>query len=562
MNFQYVSPGKNLNSGLYTRKKTWNVLYVTLCLLVCFSSNTFGQSPEVRKAFRHIDIEQPSKGMAALEQLVKANPENASYLYYLGLGQLRTGAKDKALASFEKGISLDEKSALNYAGKGHVKLLDKNAAEAKTNLDKALSISRSKDANVLRAVAEAYLNDTKYLLDAINLLNKARSINSTDPEIHVLLGDAYLLQNTQQGGEAVNSYERGAKADPKNGKPHHKVGRIFQRARNNDLAIENFNKAITSDPEYAPAYKDLGEIYYTAGQADKAVAAYEKYLAITETPGQAKFQYAFFLLLAKKYDKANEIFKEITTSQNVDPIALRYYAYSLTIQEKTEEARKIFEQYFQRAKPEQIVGSDYAYYGKILLKAGQDSLASENLAKAVAMDSTQIEAAQLNAESLFKAKRFDKAIDAYKTLIGLRKTPLITEIFNLGRAYFIEKDYTKADSIFTLVAEKAPQQTVGYLWAGKARRYIDSTGVQGLANPMYELVIEKGSSNPEKYKKDLIEAYEYLASYYVNIKPDLPKAKSYFQKILELDPSHAQAKEALKVINQPDTPSKGNKGGK
>jgi len=555
MNLHYVSPEKNLRSGLFSGKKLHLSMTLVLCILVSAITSE-AQSPEVRKAFRFIDIEQPSKGLSALEQLVSANPTNSSYLYYLGLAQLRTGAKDKALASFEKGITLNEKDGLNYAGKGHVRLLDKNPTDAKIQFDKALAVSKSKDAAVLRAVAEGYLTDTKYLLDALNLLNKAKTINATDPDIHLLLGDAQLMQNTQQGGEAVSSYERAAKADPKSGKAYYKVGKIYQRARANDIAIGSYEKAIAADPEYAPAYKELGEIAYVKKEADKAVQAYEKYLAISENPGQAKFQYAFFLFMAKKYDQANAIFKEVTTNPNVSPVALRYYAYSLIEQSKNEaeggpksaEARKVLEQYFQKAKPEDIQGSDYAYFGKLLLKSGEDSLANENFTKAVTLDSTQLEAAQLNAETYFKRKKYEGAIDAYRILIKSRKTPLMAELFNLGRSYFYNLQFPQADSVFTMVAEKTPNMTVGPLWAAKARRQIDSTGVQGLANPMYETVIEKASSNPEKYKKDLIEAYEYFGSYYINIKPDVPKAKTYYEKILELDPSHAAAKEVLKAI--------------
>jgi tetratricopeptide (TPR) repeat protein len=547
MNSYQKCPEKGLFSGL-ANKTSGTAILATMLLLAISSIVSFGQTPEIRKALRYIDIEQPSKGLSALEQMAGNNPVN---LYYLGLAQLRTGAKDKALATFEKGIAADEKNGLNYAGKGHVRLLEKNPTDAKAQLDKALQVSRSKDVAVLKAVAEAYLTDTKYLLDAINVLNKAKGINDNDPEVHLLLGDAFLIQNVQNAGPTVSAYERAAKADPKFAKAHHKIGKIYQRARSNENAIAAFEKAISVDPEYAPAYKDLGEIYYVNKQADKAVEAYEKYLAITETPGQAKFQYAFFLFMAKKYDKANAIFKEVTTNPNVSPVALRYYAYSLTEQGKTDEARKIFDQYFQRAKPEELQGSDYTYFGKLLLKTKEDSLASEAFTKAVEMDSTQIEAADLNAETLFKARKFDKAIVAYNKLMTMRPTPLTAELFNLGRSYYLESQFEKADSIFAIVAEKAPTMTVGPLWAAKARQQIDSTGSQALANPMFEKVIEIGLTDTAKFKKDLIEAYMYFVSYYINVKEDVPKAKSYLEKILDLDPAHAQAKEALKVINAP-----------
>lgn len=553
MNSNQESPAKGLFSGLSERTSPFVVVLLTM-LFLTVSTLSFGQSPEIKKALRYIDIEQPSKGLSALEQMVNSNPNNSNFLYYLGLAQLRTGAKDKALATFEKGIAANDKDGLNYAGKGHVRLLEKNSTDAKAQLDKALQVSKSKDAGVLKAAAEAYLTDTRYLLDAINALNKAKGINDNDPEVHLMLGDALLIQNVQNAGPTVSAYERAAKADPKSAKPHYKIGKIYQKARSNDMAIASFEKAISIDPEYAPAYKDLGEIFYVNKQADKAVTAYEKYLAITENPGQAKFQLAFFYFMAKKYDKADAIFKEVTTNPNVPAVAYRYHAYSLTEQGKSAEAKEAFDKYFSKAKPEEIQAQDYLYLAELQLSLKTpegDSLATETLAKGLALDSTSVETAQLLADTYFKRKKFDEAIVAYKRLDKLKPTPSINDLFKKGQAYYYNLQFVQADSAFTEVSQKAPNSTEGFKWAAKARRQIDSTGVLGLPNPMYDSLIEKASVNPDKYKKDLIEAYMYFVSYYVNVKEDVAKAKAYLEKTLVLDPNHPEAKEALKVINTP-----------
>jgi tetratricopeptide (TPR) repeat protein len=555
MNLLIESPAAK-QAGRSSKSKTHRFI-ITMLLLSVISLTTYGQSPEVRKAYRLIDIEQPSKGMAALEQLVSADPNNSNNLYYLGLAQLRMGDKDKALANFEKGIAANEKDGLNYAGKGHVRLVEKNPTDAKVQMDQALKVSKSKDAQVLKAVATGYLTDTKYLLDAINTINKALTINNGDPDLHILLGDALLLQNKQNAGPTVSAYEKAARADAKMAKPHYKVGKIYQQARSNDIAIASFEKAIEVDAEYAPAYKELGQVAYTNKEAAKAVQMYEKYLALSETPGDAKFQYAFFLFMAKDYQKANAIFKEVTTNPNVSPVALRYYAYSLTEQAKdgkdttkSAEAEAAFAKYFQRAKQEEIQATDYAYYGKLLIekKPSEDSLANEYFAKSLELDSAQADVLQMHGDTYLKRLKFDKAVEAYEQLISIRTQPLSQDLWSVGRAYYYNEEFHKADTAFTKLAERQPNMTIGYAWAAKARQQIDSTGALGLANPMFEKVIEKGVTNPEKYKKDLIDAYEYLGSYYINIKEDAVKAVDYYKKILELDPNHADAQKVLKAI--------------
>jgi tetratricopeptide (TPR) repeat protein len=543
MNYQ-VSP-ESKSSGLFGRTNRIKIT-MTAMLMVLLSSFTFAQSPEVRKAFRLIDIEQPTKGIAALEQLAQSNAGNQ---YYLGLGYIRTGAVDKALATFEKAISANEKDAMSHAGKGQVKLIQKNPSEAKVSIDKALALSKSKDVNVLRAVGEAYLADTKYLLDAINVLTKAKGMNGGDPEIHMLLGDAYLMQNN--GGESVSSYERAAKADPKLAKAPYKVGKVYERSKNMEIATESFNKAISIDPEFAPAYKELGETYYQQKEAQKAVDAYGKYLAITENPGNAKFQYAFFLFMAKSYDKANDIFKEVTTNPNVPATAFKFYSLSLDQQNKNDEARSMFEKYLQKAKPEEIQASDYAFYGKLLLKMNEDSLANEAFVSSLALDSLQPEILQLQGDSYFKRKKYADAVDAFRKLISIRKAPLSQDLWSIGRAYYYNEQFAEADSAFTQLAEKQPNMTVGYLWAARSRSNLDPELKSGIAKPMYDTLLEKALQNPEKNKKDIIEAYEYLGAYFIYVKQDVPQSKQYFQKILEIDPKNQKALDFIKEVNKP-----------
>jgi tetratricopeptide (TPR) repeat protein len=556
-----ASPEKNVSSGLSGKSLSKSIFAIAFLMI---SGLSFGQSPEIRKSFRLIDIEQPQKGIAALEQSAGSNATNH---YYLGLGYLRTGNKEKALAAFEKGISLDEKNGLNYAGKGHVKLLDKNSSEAKINFDKALSVSKSKDANVLKAVAEGYLTDSKYVLDAINLLNKAKTLNATDPEVHILLGDAYLMQNN--GGESVSSYERAARADAKYGKPNYKIAKVYQRSKNHDMVMENLNKAITVDPEFAPAYKELGQTYYLKKEANKAVEAYEKYLSISENPGDAKYQLAFFYFMARNFPKADAIFSEVTSAPNASPTALKYYAITLIEQNKdqdpkapetiarSEKASQILNNYFSKAKPEDITAMDYAYYGKLLNQLGQDSLASENFARSLEMDSAQAEILQLHGTTLVKRKKYNQAIPVFRQLMSMRKQPLAQDLWSLGQAYYFNDQYMEADTMFTRLSERQPTVTVGYLYAAKARAQIDSTGQSGIAIPMYEKFIEIALQNPEKNKKDLIDAYDYMGQYALHKKDNVLEAKGWFEKILALDPTNARAKEFMNVLKQAGSPQKG-----
>gem|GEM_PF-514257 len=557
------SPDYQLSSGLL--KKAIPALFAAL-LFMASATTAFCQSPEVRKAFRYNEIEQPSKMIPALEQAAQAAPEN---LYYLGLGYILAGDLNKALATFEKGISADSKDPLPVAGKGHVKLLQKNASEAKTLLTQAAEMGgRKKTAAQWEAIGRAYMADSKFLLDAIAAFDKAKAIDNADREVHVLLGDAYLMQNASQGGPAVSSYERAASADPKWALPLYKIAKVYQRSQNESLMIEYLNKSVAADPEFAPAWEDLADFYYLKKEPAKALDAMKKYLAITESPGEAKFKLAFFYVMNKDYENANTIFREVLNTNNASPTALKYYGRSLLEQKKYDEAKPVFERYFSVAKPGDIQTQDYAAYGKLLLELKQDSLANEAFAKGIALDTAKqdFELMDLQAETYRKRQRFEKAAAAYEQLVNAKQAaevrPSSYDLFWWGWSNYYAQNFTQADSAFTKLTEQQPESSLGFVWAAKARVQIDSTGEAGTAVPMYEKYLELALGNPENLqkpteKKNIIEAYDYLGQYALHRKNDIAAATSYFKKILAIDPKNQRAQEFMEALREVNSPTRG-----
>jgi tetratricopeptide (TPR) repeat protein len=354
-----------------------------------------------------------------------------------------------------------------------------------------------------------------------------------------------VLQNN--GGLAVTSYERAAKLAPGNATPYYKMGLVYVKSKNYQVAIESLNTAISIDADYTLAYKELGELYYLRKEGEKAVKAYESYLALTDKPEIGKIRYAFFLFMAKNYSGANEVFRELVQKENVSPITLRFYAFSLFEAGDYQHSRNVFEQYFENAPASEIEANDFAYYGKLLLKQNDDSLAIENFRKSVALDAKQVEIQQLIAETLFKNKRYTEAIDEYKSLMAIRQKPTSQDYYSIGRAYYFTNQYAEADVAFLKLIELQPNMTVGYLWEARTKSNLDPESEAGLAKPYYEMLIEKASANPEKSKQDLIEAYSYLG-YYHFIKEDDALAKDYWSKVIALNPNDEKAKEALKAL--------------
>jgi tetratricopeptide (TPR) repeat protein len=564
-------------------KRAWGLrtmwfLSIALMLtpLFSFAQKDAPPNPSIAKALYLLETEQPKKALAELEDAIKGNPTDASLLYYLGYVQVKTGDQTKASASFDKGIQLNDKEPLNYVGKGYISLLEKKSADGKIQFDKALGMTRSKNITVLKAIAEAYLVDNKYSVDAIGLLNKAKSLSDADPGLQLLLGDTYVLQNTGGNvGPALTCYENAlaikltdvtAKSHS-DAKAHFKIGEVYQKTKNNEVAQESFIKSIASDPNYTPAYKELGEIYYLNKEAEKAVKTYEKYLSLTEKPEtpQYQYQYAFFLFMAKDYKKANDVFAKIADAKDVTLTTLRFYGVSLfeegdkldkdkVEKEKSlqlsKKSREVFEKYLAKEKTENITANDYNYYGKTLLKLKQDSLGINALQKSLALNQDQLDILRLTGDAYFKAKKYAQAVDIYKRVIKLQSPPYALDFFNIGRSYYYVNNLAAADSAFSKLIELAPDKTIGYVWEANTKAVLEETMKQeGLAKPYFEKVVELASPAPEKNKKDLISAYQYLSYYYYSQK-DYPAAKSIYEKWLTLDPENKDAKSALDILKK------------
>ena len=526
--------------------RLWFPLFILLLIIILTIQFSVAQDVEIQKSKRLLDIDQPKKAIAELAKVAEAYPTNAAAWYHLGAAQQKNGHPDEAIKSFEKGISVDEKEPLNYVGKGAVKAFQKLPSEAKTLFDKALSMSKSKNKLVLQAIAESYLTDEKLVSEALNLLLKAKSLDDHDPETFLLLGDAYLAQNN--GGLAVSSYERAASLNTTLAKPYYKIGLVYLRSTNFAASQEAFNKAIEIDPAYTLAYKEQGELYYQMKEGAKAVKAYETYLSLTENPEVNKLRYAFILFMAKDFAKANQVFDKLVQKPDATPVTLRYYAFSLFEAGDYPRSQNIFDRYFTMIPQQEIAASDYAYYGKLLLKENKDSLASINLQKSLSLQSDQPEILQLQAETYFKSKKYTEAIATYKRLMATRSKPLSQDYYTLGRAYYLNKQFESADTVFQKLIELQPAMTVGYLWEARVKSNLDPESEDGLAKPYYEQLIEKASASPEKSKNDLLEAYSYLG-YYHFLKQEIPVSKSYWQKVLQLNPNDEKAKEALKAIH-------------
>ena len=522
---------------------------VSVLSLTATLNTTLAQTPTGSDAgLKMIEREQPKKGVEELRK----DPNN---YFNLGTGLLITGNVTEAAATFDKCITADPKNALCIVGKGRVALKNNNVQQAEAEFQKALDMTKSKNADVLAAIGEAWLDKPEFAAKGKTILEQSIGRSKTY-KAYMLLGNFYAKQGN--GGNAISNYENAAGMEPKEGAPHYKIGVVYTRSGNKEAAKEALTKAITVDPTYTSAYKELAELYYLNKDGDNAVKYQEEYMKRAENPDNALSRLGYYYFMKKDYPKASQLFKQADDKGLLKATGIRYYAQSFVLAQDYPSAQKMFERYFALDTADDEASADWKTYGDVLGKLGEgkgkaeertsDSLALIAYEKSLSIDPKQTKLQEAVADKLLKYKR-KEGPDAFKKLIALRGKTIAGDVFKLGQSFYYTAQFDSAAARFKQLATMQPQMTVGYLWAGRSHAQLDPESTQGLAKPDFEKVIEVGSATPDKSKADLIQAYSYMGYYYY-LQKDLNESVKFWKKVLELDPKNDQATTAVNSIEK------------
>lgn len=552
-----------------------NKIVTTFTGLAMMGSSVFAQS--LADAKKALDAEQYPKAELMLKNLTQTQASNAENYFYLGWLYIKTEYPDSAKTAFNKGISVNAKSALNYAGLGAVDCLDKNNASAKSNFDKALAATDKKDNEPYVYIGKAYLLPPNPDANAaIQVLQRGVAANPKDknPELYAALGDAYRsqLKNTQ----AYDNYTQALTINPKMLSAVVATGVIWKQANNYEDSEKEYRKALAIDPNYGPAYRELAETYLRWGRnstqavADQkykqAVDFYKKYLDLTDRSIDSRMHYASFLVYAQDYkaleQEANDIAR-LAPKNNL--LVYRYSGYAAFENKNYSAGLEALNKFISQADPKRIIPTDYLYLGRLQVASGQDSLGINSLRKALSLDTSQVEAYDDIAKSLYNQKKYMEAGDAYKTFVTKSHQATLNDYLKEGVSYlnaFKAQYYStatpkpvadtsllvRADSAFSYIQHHAatPVATVA-LYQARANDLKEPSRntTQGYAKPYYEQYIQLLTSKgtvADADKAFLSEAYAYLGTYYEYKEKNEAKASENFTKALEADPSNKQAK--------------------
>jgi tetratricopeptide (TPR) repeat protein len=536
----------------YTKKEnktkimnTFKIIAITLLM----SNVSFGQT--LKDAVKKTENEEFSKAASEFKSLIALEPANGCNYFYYGENFYESGELDSAIMMWNKAAVVDPITALSYVGQGKALWMKGDQAGGKAQFTKALAMTKNKNPEIMRAIAETYIvAPTKSLDEAILLLESAIKLDARNEDAHLLMGDALLEKTPAIGGPSIKSYNKVLEINPKSPRGIVRTAILYQRAQNYELANEKYKEAQTIDPTYAPAYRLNAELNMYFGQSTKAIENWKKYLALNNSI-ESRYRYVTAMFNGKQFC---EVIPEIEALKNdgfnnfyMERMLTYAYTDCSTDPESAKKGLAASDRFFAIVPAEKVLPVDYKYKGLLLSKAGNDSLAIIELEKASSLDP---EAAKELASDIgrmyLKMKKYDKVIAIYTFKMSVSKlTP--EEHFNMGRAYYVgPKNYILADSSFARVIAISPTYTPAYLWRARSNSQQDLKNEKWLAKPYYEKVLElvKAEERAVGPNKNMVmESAKYMGDYYVSsTAKDLAKAKEAWTIVRDLDPADKQAK--------------------
>jgi len=526
---------------------------------------------DLKSAIKLTKSEQFGAARTMFKNLIQQSPANGDLYFYYGKNFLEKYYSDTITHSFdeladsakivyEMGIRQDPANPLNYVGLGELAMINKDMTAAQSYYGKASSLLPSKanksivmtpekQANVLIQMAEGYVTalvrDTAQVL---SLLRNAEKLDGKNPELYITKGDVYILL-LNDGSKAISNYNIAQELDPKSPMAKLRVGQLWMRARNYNDALIFYKDVVKIDSTFAPAYRELGYLLTRANRNQEAQQNYKKFLALSAGNTSARKQYVNILMELRNYVEAIYQLNEIMKVDSSDNDLNRALAYCYSEFQLYDKGLYYIQKFTRNAKPEKIRALDYSYYGKLLGKNKQDSLASLMYLKAFNLDTSKTDLLSEIATSYYRQKKYKNAIEVFEKKIALGKASP-QDFFTLGKAYYVDLQYKKADSILNIVLTMQPENVQAILQRARTKSKLDSVDTQkgtnftGYGIPYYELYLSKTQSDSVKFMKERFEAFDYMAFFYfsqysLNLKSleDAEKALKYWTMMSALNPN-------------------------
>lgn len=240
------------------------------------------KSKTFRLAARRVDVDKAialhragrlDDARRIYEQILAADPNNASVWHFLGVLQHQTGDSDLGVASITHALELDPRYADACNNLGNIYRETNQYDAALGAYEQAIAIAPGH--------ADAWNN--------IGVMRSGR-------------GDC---------AGAEQAYARAVELDPRHFAAWQNRGSLAARADDFETSVACFRRALELRPDDTHAYNGLSRLLYRAGRIDEAVAVYNEWLAVDPENAVARHMMAACLGTAAPERASDDFVRDI-----------------------------------------------------------------------------------------------------------------------------------------------------------------------------------------------------------------------------------------------------------
>lgn len=383
----------------------------------------------------HYANENWDKSEYHFREALRLKPNEAKYLYNLGLLLKRKGQNEEAVSYFKKALESGSNDPEVYRSVADAFANLGMTGNAVTALEKSLQVSPN-DLDSSFDLADLYYARG----DLVQAEAVLRKIIQTTP------GDAYtetayinlgiVLDEMGRYSESISAFERAIEINPKNDKAYYNLGVAAKHAGLGTKAVENFRKASYLNPNSNLAKQALGDYLSENGFYKQAITEYQQGLDIDPKDDKLRIKLATALEKAGNADASEaELKKVLNNSQN-----------GATIKEAHKNLALL--------------------YGKSN-DSNKTSKAKEEAFRASHIDPNDMESRLVLAKVLLDSGSLldrEKAIDELQVIVrSTAKQNVIAKAYNyLGICYFKNGEYTRAIREFQNAVDLDPNFAEAY----------------------------------------------------------------------------------------------------
>jgi tetratricopeptide (TPR) repeat protein len=444
---------------------------------------------------------------------------------YLSLGKVfaAKGNGTDALKNFSSALEIDSKNPEALTQKAKIYILINNSNAGIELLNKAITFDSSY-APAFYELAESYASLKNYPKAAENY---AKYIDASESTIEKQKRYAQILYINKEYPKAISILEQVIKKESEISSSLRIIAYSYLRMEDTEKSKSYFEKLFSlSNVEFQPTdYENYGDLLNKTGEDSLAIVYYGKVVDLDSTQKELYGKISVLYFKNKKWDgvvSSLEKKGKLTAQEYFDLGKANMFIGDKALAEVTEilnsSVKLTDDQKWNSVRPALL------YYQGDIRDAKNDPTKIE---EAIAKVSQTIE------QSMIKDQKIKWPFVKLSWLSDVRSK--------------IKLDYAKADTAFTTLIKKVPDLAVAHFWQARVKANFDPESKLGLAKPYYEHFIESAKAEKDKFKKELIESYQYLGYYYY-LQEDNAKSKVYWQEVLNLDPENKQATEVLKQL--------------